>query len=524
MEIFGNLAITTSKSGAHTVLNGRALSASHIKPTKRPNLSSDENFCQNSVGAAASSKDGCRSCAEEKVCKFSFKATSNGGLGGDSVDLISEKIRENKGTDRSNLSDDAQFRKNVDIFRRAFGNDHYLVKAGHLGLFSKDDGQVRAKPSLLVDSTLSIYNQKSTKNADGKTVTNLQEKKVAEKSAFFPQLYIEPSPFADPKFGGVDKSATNATRKDCDQSLSSFVDSTSGVSEKSRSPSEMEEQFRENDGRKSFIPFSIKVDHDQGHGENSFKEAKRGQEGPFSHDERQPNRLGGRGNSMKLSGNSRDSSQCGSYIRGISDHYLHKDDDGRAFSASHHLAISEKRSGGSYGGRNLSDRPGPKEKAGIFRESNGRKFLENNVEIFRKAFGDSHYFVKAGREGCFSKAGHEGCFSKAERQPTRAENEQFLLGDSRPNKEEFREINGGNKNTSSSVNSKFCYLAFDNNRSRRGSYGGGKSFVPSLKFAEKNGKDSSSMGKLPMHRVSNFLNMFRKLILLQQGFQMNFCH
>ena len=163
------------------------------------------------------------------------------------------------------------------------------------------------------------------------------------------------------------------------------------------------------------------------------------------------------------------------------------------------------------------------------------------MEIFRKAFGDNHYLNQSEkiRENAkssiddeqrlshshyFGKAGRAGCFSKAERQPTRAENEQFLLGDSRPNKEEFREINGGNKNTSSSVNSKFCYLAFDNNRSRRGSYGGGKSFVPSLKFAEKNGKDSSSMGKLPMHRVSNFLNMFRKLILLQQGFQMNFCH
>ena len=46
------------------------------------NLSSDEIFCQNSMGAAVFSKDGGRSRAEEKVSEVSFKTTSSGGHGG----------------------------------------------------------------------------------------------------------------------------------------------------------------------------------------------------------------------------------------------------------------------------------------------------------------------------------------------------------------------------------------------------------------------------------------------------------
>ena len=55
--------------------HGKAFDAS------RPNLSSDEMFCQNSVGAAVGSKDGDHA-EEEKVTIISSKTTSNGGCGG----------------------------------------------------------------------------------------------------------------------------------------------------------------------------------------------------------------------------------------------------------------------------------------------------------------------------------------------------------------------------------------------------------------------------------------------------------
>ena len=50
---------------------------------------------------------------------------------------------------------------------------------------------------------------------------------------------------------------------------------------------------------------------------------------------------------------------------------------------------------------NLPNRPG------IFCEESMEKFRENNIEIFRKAFVDSHYLVKAGREGLFNKSEYQ---------------------------------------------------------------------------------------------------------------------
>ena len=50
---------------------------------------------------------------------------------------------------------------------------------------------------------------------------------------------------------------------------------------------------------------------------------------------------------------------------------------------------------------NLENSSAQKEK--IFCEDSMEKFHENNIEIFRKAFGNSHYFVKAGRQGLVSK-------------------------------------------------------------------------------------------------------------------------
>lgn len=76
----------SSKSGGQEVLKGRVLSASHIKPTEHLNLSFDEIFVKTAwvPPHAAKMAAASRSCAEEeKVCEFSFKAISNGGLGGE---------------------------------------------------------------------------------------------------------------------------------------------------------------------------------------------------------------------------------------------------------------------------------------------------------------------------------------------------------------------------------------------------------------------------------------------------------
>ena len=78
------------------------------------NLSSDKNFCQNSVGAAVGSKDGGESCSnlserkncenrveQVKLCEISLKTTSNGGCGEDTnllkvlqVKRLAEKLAE----------------------------------------------------------------------------------------------------------------------------------------------------------------------------------------------------------------------------------------------------------------------------------------------------------------------------------------------------------------------------------------------------------------------------------------------
>ena len=112
---------------------------------------------------------------------------------------------------------------------------------------------------------------------------------------------------------------------------------------------------------------------------------------------------------------------------------------------------------------NLENSSAQKEK--IFCEDSMEKFHENNIEIFRKAFGNSHYFVKAGRQGLVSKneeyAGsncqpdldrlynssstvakksHEGHFSKKKIQP----NQHGLSDDTqfRENVEIFRRAFG----------------------------------------------------------------------------------
>ena len=51
------------------------------------------------------------------------------------------------GTNRSKLPNDAQVRENMEIFRRAFGESHYFVRAGLEGLSSKNDDQEGAGPS-----------------------------------------------------------------------------------------------------------------------------------------------------------------------------------------------------------------------------------------------------------------------------------------------------------------------------------------------------------------------------------------
>ena len=65
MENHGNLAFMASKSGGHEVRNRGRGGHSKAFDASCLNLSSDEIFCQNSVGAAVCSKDGGRSRAEE---------------------------------------------------------------------------------------------------------------------------------------------------------------------------------------------------------------------------------------------------------------------------------------------------------------------------------------------------------------------------------------------------------------------------------------------------------------------------
>ena len=60
---------------------------------------------------------------------------------------------------------------------------------------------------------------------------------------------------------------------------------------------------------------------------------------------------------------------------------------------------------GDTNGKNCAEICGQTQ-SGIFREIDDG-YRENIMEIFRKAFGDSHYFVKAGREGLFSKNDHQ---------------------------------------------------------------------------------------------------------------------
>ena len=143
----------------HEVLNGRALSASHIKPS--------EKFAEKEKSGGRCKDGGCaeKDCENNKAkkCDIFFKPTSYGGCEGQK-DLQTEKVAEklalldvcrpkllekvayfadadqnnnfdiensleNKGTDRLNLSNDAQFRENVEIFRRAFGSNHLLKPA-----------------------------------------------------------------------------------------------------------------------------------------------------------------------------------------------------------------------------------------------------------------------------------------------------------------------------------------------------------------------------------------------------------
>ena len=51
-------------------------------------------------------------------------------------------------------------------------------------------------------------------------------------------------------------------------------------------------------------------------------------------------------------------------------------------------------------------------KAGIFRENDFERLFESNVEIFRRAFGDSHYLVTNSINE--AQRGHKGYFSKDE--------------------------------------------------------------------------------------------------------------
>ena len=75
----GNLATLASKSGGPEVLKGRALGASHIKPS--------ENFSESGAGrgsnggAGADFENSNMMQSSQKLCEISLKTTSNEGCG-----------------------------------------------------------------------------------------------------------------------------------------------------------------------------------------------------------------------------------------------------------------------------------------------------------------------------------------------------------------------------------------------------------------------------------------------------------
>ena len=94
----------------------------------------------------------------------------------------------------------------------------------------------------------------------------------------------------------------------------------------------------------------------------------------------------------------------------------------KAFGDDHYLVSKEVKRGREDFFSQEESQPNRRGEKVADRGSNASDFFENNVEIFRRAFGDSHYLVKAGRKGLFSNS-----------------NDQMRAFPCQNKKEEFRE-------------------------------------------------------------------------------------
>ena len=387
----------SSKSGGHDariqgrqgpeVLKGRALSASHTKPKKLADREHEAAGCSKDGGCAEKFRENNDGFFTEQR-EISFKPTSNGGRGGLKV-LQTEKVAEKLAL----LSNTCQ------KLSEKFANQKFqnrLEKENFCETSSK---------------TTSIGGQGEDKNnrEDG------AGRGCSDRGADFERESRKGLPIKDTAWN------------ESDTRLSSAVDSTSGSSENSQkgvkdvyqkvSFSNVERQpIRRGEsggvGDSHYIVKAGQVDlvnNDNGvdHEENSLKEAKSGHTGSFSKESR---REVGRGRFG------------GDELRGeneYSTNYAQKVDNLCRINPKHQVKGHDQSLSPVVGLKfDLVNRSGGEDRdeirgeirgknGNIFRETDEEKFWENNVEIFRNAFGDNHYLANAGRAGFFSKDNHQ---------------------------------------------------------------------------------------------------------------------
>ena len=365
MENPGNLAFMASKSGGrearnrghrgHKVLKGRAFDASHIKQT--------ENFADyRVVSAGADSKN-----SDVKVSEISFKPTSNGGRGGRKglpADSLLKQLLEKRLAKR--IAD--QNESNVaDENNNGGMRDISFKLTSHGGLGGQKDSQeekVAKKLALLDDSCPNSLEKLTDQNND-----------VGENA----------------RSSSVDTIRSNLSEKafgkngDSHQISRPAVDLISGAySSKlpARNTLEKSDEFSCQNNRGVSMQREKKAEKlallDDSHPNSPEKFADQNNNVP---DEKscdislKPTLKGGRG--------------------GQNDPQVEKEAEKLALLGDSCTNSSEKSV--------VQNNNAGVNRNGIFRVTEEEKFRENNVEIFRKAFGDNHYLVNAGRQGLFSK-------------------------------------------------------------------------------------------------------------------------
>ena len=271
-----------------------------------------------------------------------------------------------------------EFRENnIEIFRKAFGDSHYFVKAGREGLVTKDDeyakevdGKIFGGGRAKKDCDFARVNRKGFFSNDDQKFQSQPEisRKAFEEAKRGRQGFISNEKFADQNNNvGIENNLKNRDglcgSGDTHRSNSSELSSPSVGSKigcfkppdlcstkydpadaagKSSSFVDLigkkEEKFHEINGRKSFVPPLMNADDDV-----KFVKDDQNRDNPSIADANRSNSF--------------DPEMSGAFCDKVS-------------------------------------------QQGFF---NKNVHIRENVEIFRKAFGDGHYFVKACREGLFSK-------------------------------------------------------------------------------------------------------------------------